>query len=135
MNPDEYDYVRAQWTVDLLPAIIRHLPVGDAGRLLTVSTDWQRVIREVWRIKPICMTNGTNTTIWMEVDGRKTYPVWKCGVVVASGSLKFMKYIGQGNIELLRAQAVANHTARETLLDIYRPLMENDGIKKRLTCY
>lgn len=137
MNPVECSCDTIEWSgwKNFLPAIIGHMSPVEAGRLLTVSADWYHVIRVVWRIKPVCMSNGTNTTIWMEVYGIKTYPVWKCGVVVASGSLKFTKYIRQENIELLCAQAIANHTAQSTLMDMYRPLMENEGVKKRLTCY
>lgn len=116
----------------VLRMVIEKLPVECAGRLMSVSADWERTIREAWRIKPIIMANGMNINIWVEVNGLNTYPKWKCRVMIATGSLKFMRYMNSGNLELLCAQAIANHTQKSTLMADFSPLMHQPDIKKRL---
>lgn len=112
-----------------------YLPPKSAGQLLTVSQEISEMVRRIWRVKLITFTAGTNIAIWVEVDGKGTYPKWKSGVIIATGSLKFSKYIPQGNLELLWMTTVANHTDAETLRCYYSPLMHNPDVKKRLTCY
>lgn len=116
---------------DILGIVVRNMPAECAGRLMTVSAEWERVIRQVWRVKPIVMVNGTNVAIWVEVDGRRTYPKWTSGVVVGSGSLKFTKY-GKGRVDWAYKQAIANHTAQSTLLEDFYPLMHCADVRKRL---
>jgi hypothetical protein len=112
---------------DLLPQIVAALDSVSAGKLLTVSAEWEQIIRKVWRIKPIVMTNGMWITIWVEVAGQRTNPSWWC-VVVRSGSLKFTKHNTRG----ICAGAIADHTQKSTLMADFSPLMYHEAIRRRL---